>query len=475
LQKEDIQGLIARGYKGLPSASFSVLTIIDATAAKGYLKEVSETITNATSAPDSSAVHLGITYAGLKYLGIKEEILSTFSREFKEGMTESHRQSILGDVEENAPSNWAWGGPENSPVHVLLLFYARDDATLEQVYKQQKAQFESSGISEVVNLPSQILPNQKEHFGFRDGISQPFVRGFSRSASLPDDQTIPAGEFILGYHNWYDQFPDSPQVSQGDDPEDILLNKDTNPEVKDLGKNGSYLVFRQLSQNVRGFWKYLKDQSIEPGSADRNEAAIKLGSKMVGRWPGGAPLVNSPDKDDPELSIDNDFLYWNEDKQGLKCPLGSHIRRTNPRDWLLTEKTDLESEEMVRKHRILRRGRPYGPPLAASMETEDLLLADEDHQKRGLHFLCFVGDIIRQFEFVQNAWVKFHKFGGLYEDSDPIIGTHYKKEGIVTDKFTVQARPVRRRYPDMPQFTRMEGGEYFFFPGIRAIKYIASV
>ncbi|MEO1052420.1 MAG: Dyp-type peroxidase [Bacteroidota bacterium] len=475
IEKEDIQGLILRGYKGLPSASYAVLKCNDPAKAKAYLQDLSHQITNAVSAPKDYAMHLAFTYEGLKFLGLNDKSLYSFSQQFKEGMTEAHRRFILGDTEDNAPSSWDWGGPDNDAIHLMLLIYAKDQPTLDQAYDEQKGKFSAHDLTEITYLSTQLLNGEKEHFGFRDGVSQPILRGVGKGANLPDEKTIPLGEFILGYQNWYNQYPDSPEVEINNDLENILPNKAHNSSVKDLGKNGSYMVFRQLSQNVCAFWEYLKKEAIEPGAADQEEAAIKLASKMVGRWPSGAPLVKSPDKDEPSLSHDNDFLFWNEDKHGLKCPLGSHIRRTNPRDWLLTEKSALESQEMVQKHRILRRGRAYGPPLVASMDTKALINAPEDNQERGLHFLCFAGDIIRQFEFMQNAWVKFHKFGGTYEDSDPLIGTHYKKDGIVTDTFTVQAQPVRRRYQNMPQFSKMKGGEYFFFPGIKAIKYIASL
>jgi Dyp-type peroxidase family len=475
LEKQDIQGLLVRGYRQLPNAAYALLQIRDPDQAAAYLNTLADEITTAEVEPERTAIHLAFAYPALQKLGLPANSRQSFSRQFKEGMTETHRQSILGDREANDPTHWTWGGPENESIDLLLLLYATNSGTLDQLHETQKRRFESAGLVEIRYLPTEPLADHKEHFGFRDGISQPMVRGFGKSDQLPDSQTIPTGEFVLGYHNWYEQYPDSPHVAPEDDPENLLPSKPDQAEFRDLGKNGSYLVFRQLSQNVPAFWNYMKEQSSVAGDANTTKAAVTLASKMVGRWPSGAPLVKAPEKDDPTLAQENDFLYWNEDKEGLKCPLGAHIRRTNPRDWLLTEKTDVESVEMVRKHRLLRRGRSYGPPLIASMNTEEILDAPADDQPRGLHFICFVGDIIRQFEFVQNAWVTFHKFGGLYEDSDPLIGTHFQKEGVITDTFTVQSLPVRKRCRHLPQFTKIEGGAYFFFPGIRAIKYLATV
>ena len=87
--------------------------------------------------------------------------------------------------------------------------------------------------------------------------------------------------------------------------------------------------------------------------------------------------------------------------------------------------------------------------------------------------MCFAGDLVRQFEFVQNSWMKFHKFAGLYEDSDPLIGT--KHNDFNTRNFTVQAEPIRRRYKNLSQFTKVVGGAYFFFPGIKAMKYLSAM
>ncbi len=471
LEKEDIQGLLIRGYSKLAHASYHLLQFEDSQGAKAYLRDNLKKVTNAATSPDDLATHLAFTYEGFKLLSVPGETLASFLRQFKEGMTEESRRFVLGDEFDNAPENWEWGGPENDQVHALLMLYASDLSALQAELEVHKDQFKTHKIKEVRELGTQILPESKEHFGFRDAISQPYVSGFSDHQPQAGEEVFPSGEFILGYKNWYDQYPDSPMVAPSEDPDDLLPVHPNDDSFKDLGKNGSYLVFRQMSQDVPCFWKYMKDETAHDGS---HYESIKLASKIVGRWPSGAPLVKSPDKDQPGYSTENDFNYWNEDFHGLKCPLGSHIRRTNPRDWLLTETSELESREMVQKHRLLRRGRPYGPPLVEGMNPNELMDAADDGQERGLHFICFVGDLIRQFEFVQNAWVKFHKFSGLYEDSDPLIGTHYQKDGVVTDTFTIQEEPIRKKHKNLPQFTKMQGGAYFFFPGIKALSFLAK-
>ncbi|MEP7127380.1 MAG: Dyp-type peroxidase [Chitinophagales bacterium] len=484
LEKEDIQGLLIRGYGNLHASCFLMLQFPDKQKAKKYLKTVSEKITTAEYAPDDVAFHFAFTNHGLKTIGLSKNSFESFSRQFKEGMTDEHRQEILGDYEANAPSNWEWGTSAHPRIDAMLLIYAKDVNALESICSEERALLAEQEIVEILCLATNELKNGKEHFGFQDGISQPFIEGLSKSTNQLPQNIIKAGEFILGYRNMYDQYTESPDVICTDDPLEILPEKPQTPAMKDLGRNGSYLVLRQMSQDVFAFWKYLKENSREPTSTDSPLPAICLGAKMMGRWPGGAPLTLSPDSDNPELRHENKFDYFQEDKEGLKCPFGAHIRRANPRDFLQTEQssalpkenkfTQIQSTEMVQKHRLLRRGRTYGEPVATSMDVNEIMNAKPDGKERGIHFMCFAGDLVRQFEFVQNSWVKFHKFGGLYEDSDPVIGTNRNVGDTITNSFTVQAEPIRRRYKNLPQFTRVRGGAYFFFPGIRAMKFLST-
>ena len=129
---------------------------------------------------------------------------------------------------------------------------------------------------------------------------------------------------------------------------------------------------------------------------------------------------------------------------------------------------------MAAKHRMLRKGRPYGPPLSPELDPHAILQSPDDGAERGLHFICLVTDIRRQFEFVQNNWVNFHKFGGLENDADPIIGNHYQNERRKTDSFSIPEYPVRKVLSGLPNFTVLKGGAYFFFPGIRALHYLSA-
>ena len=200
-------------------------------------------------------------------------------------------------------------------------------------------------------------------------------------------------------------------------------------------------------------------------SGAREQARTALASKLVGRWPGGAPLTLSPDHDDPQLSTAADFGYFHQDRDGLRCPIGAHVRRSHPRDSLDPNPGTPNSIGIDKHHRLLRRGRKYGEQMAP---TAALAAPTGGEDERGLHFICLCANIERQFEFVQHTWVNSPKFDGLYEDPDPLVAGGSRT-------FTVQAVPVRKRYQDLPAFVQTRGGGYFFLPGLSALRYLASL
>ncbi len=307
-----------------------------------------------------------------------------------------------------------------------------------------------------------------EHFGFRDGISQPVIAGLSQTETLLD--TIQPGEILLGYTNEYNLYTERPLLDSDADPKGLLPRDVSNSGKKDLGRNGSYLVFRQLYQDVQGFWQFLDHTVKGSGDGSNADARTKLAAKFIGRWPSGAPLVKTPDYDDPTLAGSNDFGYYQTDPYGYNCPIGAHIRRANPRDSLDPQPGSKKSIDIGKRHRILRRGREYGMPINPdALFHNDLSVSEE--QDRGLHFLCLCGNIARQFEFVQHTWMNNPNFNALYHDADPIVGSHASREST----FSVQKRPVTKRITDLPQFVTVQGGAYFFLPGIRAIRYLATL
>ncbi len=161
--------------------------------------------------------------------------------------------------------------------------------------------------------------NGKEHFGFADGISQPIIDGLSKSGI--EENTVRAGEFILGYPNEYGQFTVSPLVKSEADSNGILPTDINGSGDHDFGRNGSYLVFRQLHQKVHEFWQFLDQETRNSDNSSNPEARTKLAAKMVGRWPSGAPLALAAEHDQPELHDQNDFLYHKTDPLRFEMPV----------------------------------------------------------------------------------------------------------------------------------------------------------
>ena len=465
LELDDIQALVARGYGHLPAACFVLLEIADPNLVRGWIGSLCDQVTPADVKPGDRSLNVAFTSNGLQKLGVAPELLGMFSEEFISGMTAPHRQRILGDAGANAPEQWSWGGPETRPVDVLLMLYARDEPDLAALYAAQIGRLAAGGLIEVKRLDTVHLLD-REHFGFRDGVSQPFVEGLSKTG--PQANTVRAGEFILGYANEYGLYTDRPTLKAEADRTGLLPPDPSASGAVDFGRNGTYLVFRQLGQDVRGFWEFLDERTSDRHGASNAAARLRLAAKMIGRWPSGASLIHAPREDNPALAEANDFGYHHTDPHGFKCPIGSHVRRTHPRDALDPDPGSLRSIAIGNRHRILRRGRHYGQPL----RPDELLRADgaADEDERGLYFIGLNANIARQFEFIQHTWVNNRTFNGLYDDADPLIASH-QPHGAT---FTIQAEPVRERLTGLPQFVTVRGGAYFFLPGLRAIRYLAS-
>jgi Dyp-type peroxidase family len=465
LELDDIQGLVARGYGNLRAASFLLISIEDAGGASRWLEWLVESITSGSARPKDHSLNVAFTAPGLAKLGLDASVENGFSSEFAEGITTPHRRRLLGDVDSNAPEAWAWGGPGTPAVDVLLLLYATDAPELDTLRALHVARLTAEGMSDLATLATREL-DPFEHFGFHDGISQPIIEGLSKTGPWAD--TLRAGEFILGYPNEYGLYTTRPFVSSSMDPKGLLPAHSTQSGSHDLGRNGSYLVLRQLRQYVHRFWRYVDSATKRMSGANDPAAHTRLAAKMVGRWPSGAPLVLAPEADDERLSDANDFGYHETDPHGFRCPIGSHVRRANPRDSLEPEPGSRRSIGIGKRHRILRRGRVYGPRI----DIQTALASDEDlGEERGLHFMCLNTNIARQFEFVQHTWINDPKFNGLYVDPDPLGGATLRTEPA----FTVQGTPLRTRLRGVPEFTSMRGGGYFFLPGIRAIRYLANI
>ena len=490
VELDDVQGLVRFGYRHLTEACFLLLRVKDLAAARAWLVQVP--ITSAVKADPlpESALQVAFTSEGLRALEVAPDLRKEFSAEFVAGMaSDAARARRLGDVGANDPSGWQWGTGERVP-HVAVLLYARSGrlAEWEQKIDAQCA----AGFERVERLATSDLQDV-EPFGFVDGISQPQV-DWERKRPVRDQDQLEysnvscLGEFLLGYPNEYGLFTPRPLMAPQRDPGALLPRAEDAPDQADLGRNGCYLVMRQLRQDVQGFSRELDRQA--QGDADLRE---RLAAAMVGRKKNGEPLV-APSGDSvaggtstPRSTL-NDFTYQT-DPRGVRCPLGAHIRRTNPRNadlppgargilsrlWRMLgfNATALEQDLVAstRFHRLLRRGRTFGAGVAPSLSpTESSSNADT-----GIHFICLVANIKRQFEFVQSAWLMGSKFDGLTE-SDPLLGHRLPDPGdSPTDGFSIpQADGPDRRLNSLPQFVTVQGGAYFFLPGIRALRYLAT-
>lgn len=445
LERSDIQGMLLSAYGHLPWSANVLLRIDDAARARTWLGTLASSITPATGKHHHGGTNLALTYAGLGKLGVHAPA-GAFPPAFVDGMASDRRARILSDGGASAPEQWWWGAGPNA-VDLLLMVFAPGQDALQAALGEHRAAFDAGGLTEIVTLVAQRHDDGKEHFGFSDGIAQPAIRGEDGSEAgrrrTTSANDVAAGEFILGYVNEYGVASDVPQLSG----------------APDFGRNGSYLVLRQLEQDVAKFWRFVDAATRGPGGSDAS-ARDRLAAKFLGRWPSGAPLVKAPLADDARLGADNDFGFA-ADRDGLVCPVGAHIRRANPRDGFAHDDPQ-QSLRRSNRHRVLRRGRPYGARIADKFV--------DDGQARGLVFICLNSDIERQFEFVQQTWLNNTTFCGLTDEVDPLVGSA-SDNGVMT----IPQDPVRKRVKGIERFVTTRGGAYFFLPGLRALRYLAAL
>ncbi len=437
LELDDIQSGVLFPRPTPYAATYLLFRIDNRKAGRELMRRTARVVASAAhpiSPAGDAWFSVALTFQGLKALGVPAESLESFPHEFQQGM--AARAAVIGDTGENSPDHWEkpLGGPE---VHVLFAALAPDRARLDAVLETARRAYEAlDGVAVIWRQDCYAVPSEREAFGFRDGISHPAVEGSGVPGTNPKEPPLKAGEFILGYADEIGFTPPPPK-----------------PEV--LGRNGTYAVVRKLRQRVSEFRRFLKAHASSPEEEER------LAAKMMGRWRSGAPLALSPDRDDPELAADrkrnNDFLFYDDDKVGFKTPPGSHIRRMNPRDALK------DSGTSVRIRRMIRRGTSYGPELPAGV-------LDDDGADHGLMFVFLGTDLKRQFEFVQATWLNDGEFIGAGIQTDPITGAK-----VGAGELTIPHRPVRRRLPGLPQFVTTRGGDYFFMPGIKALRWLAEL
>jgi Dyp-type peroxidase family len=436
LELDDIQAAVLHPRPTPYAGAYIVLRIDDRRDGREFLRRMLPLIPSAADAPASNeqvGADIALSFQGLKALGVPAATLASFPREFQQGM--AARAAILEDTGESAPEHWE--PPLGTPdVHLVVTALAPDAARLQTVLDgAREAMRELPGVTVIWRQDVYMLENEHTSFGFKDGISQPAIEGSGIPGANPHEVPLKPGEFVLGYPDETGDLPPMPQ-----------------PEV--FGRNGTYAVFRKLQTHVAAFRQYLHARA-----RSRAEEEL-LAAKIVGRWPSGAPLAFAPERDDPELGADpqrsNAFLYAADDARGLKCPMGAHARRTNPRDSNIIG--------VARRHRMLRRATSYGPMLPQGV-------LEDDGADRGIMF-AFIGAFLdRQFEFVKTQWINDGTFfGGAPGEADPLVGP---RNG--TGDFTIPQQPIRRRLTDLPRFVTVRGGEYYFMPGLRALRWLADL
>jgi deferrochelatase/peroxidase EfeB len=433
LEFEDIQHFLLTRTPAL-AARYEFLTFRKPASGRAWLAGLIDKVGTGKSvgsaSPDSRWITLAFTWNGLRALGVDDASLATFPEEFRQGM--AARAEILGATGDNHPDRWV-GGLASRDLHAIAVLFARDVAERERCKREHDQYLSQLGNVEVLSgldLEAIYPGEPREHFGYRDRLTHPVIEGtgeVSPPGSLPP---IQAGEFFLGY---IDESGSQPLM----------------PQPETLSRNGSYLAYLRLEEHVGAFRDFLREQG------QTREGQELVAAKLMGRWRSGAPLVLTPQKDDPALGVDmqrtNDFDYGKMDPYGYGCPVGSHIRRMNPRD----------TAESMNRHQMIRRGGTYGPLL-----PED---APEDGVERGIAAFIGCASLVRQFEFAMNVWANDPRFKDLGNERDPFVGT---QDG--TFDMTIPKRPVRKKIKGLPAFTTIRGGAYFFLPGIRALRLLAT-
>jgi len=452
LDYADVQGTILQGYR-VDHARHFVLRVVDEAAARallGSLVDPASGLPQITTAARWTIkppyfLNIGFTSAGLAVLG---QPLDGFPRAFRRGAADGATAQLVGDVGASAPAHWVDGFAD---AHLILsLWVHRDLGVLEQVSATLRAAW-AGALEELAAQDANALPDNKVHFGYTDNISQPTVQGAPPSKRpLPDRQPVaPTGEFLLGYPN----------------QNDGAVYGVTPPQ---LSTNSSFAAFRLLEQDVAGFEAWLASAAAQ---ADIDPEL--LAAKVCGRWRTGVPLVLCPDigTPDPPLAPEriNDFDYVSSDPAlddtfGYKCPIGAHMRRTNPRGAQVIAGGSL--------HRIIRRAMPYGPPYDP---------ASPDAAPRGLVGWFINADIANAFELIMSKWVNESTFvksvrgpAGAnpvknISGQDVLLGVN----DPATSSFTL-SKPPNLELTGFGPFVTTRGGAYCYLPSITALRFISA-
>jgi deferrochelatase/peroxidase EfeB len=476
----DIQGLILRGYR-MPMVRHFLLTVgVPAAARKLLGRLVSGEESDApqiTTADDwhvgfapgpgdnpaapprrkpDYCLNLGITWPGLMALEVRDRVPTTSFKSFgafTAGAAE--RAKLVGDTGPSAPPNWIGGFGRGSD-HVLVTLHAISPEALASYSDRLSALFaEGEGFRETWRGDGMALtelkdgkpvPTTKVHFGYTDGISMTTIRGGPER--YPPDHQQPCESWLF-----------------------VLRNEAENyfvPEPRELGLNGSFACFKIILTDVVGFETFLQSNK------DKIDPEL-LAAKICGRWRNGVPLALSPETDTPAGGIPpeqlNDYEYVNADgsgdPKGLRCPVGAHMRRVNPRGQPVTGQGEPGGSNNT--HRLIRRGMPYGPAYDPTQPDDGI--------ERGLLGYFINSSIENQYEFVLGHWVNDSEFAGAVrlhpKSKDPMIGTQDPAESTFVIPQAKGAPPIM--ITGFQSFTTTKAAAYCFLPSITAIKFISGL
>jgi deferrochelatase/peroxidase EfeB len=458
----DIQGNILRGYAYAHARHF-VLAVGDAGNAREFIGSLLPgesgsdlEITTAEEWDDKpgECLNLGVTYEGLVALGVPDEVLQTFPTAFQQGPVEraqvdpdDPRDVGLGDVEESAPKNWVLNGPKTQPVHLILSLYTREETHRDDVSDLVRPDFAAHKLTEIPpSLDADALGGGGlVHFGYRDGLAQPRV---GVGNELFDMQPkVQLGDVLLGGGHT--------NIYRGNYIGDI-------PAA--LGDNATYGAFRMLEQDVFGF----EDMLDEWAAATRLDREL-IAAKLMGRWRNGVPLTLSPETSKPQPPVPekglNAFDYGPEpdhptfydDSRGLRCPVGAHIRRLNPRGAPVMG--------IPHSRRVTRRAMPYGPEFKQGQSP--------DGAERGLigYFVC--ADLEMQYEFIQRVWANQDlSTNGLRGTREPFVASQPSRGGNFVIRTTDARDPIV--LSGLPNFVKTRGSVYCLLPGIGGLRHLAG-
>jgi Dyp-type peroxidase family len=503
LDLADIQGNILQDFgRGFPTARFFFLQFMDASAGRRFVRAYRSKVTTALPWGPSAnyprvlvtkkpviAVNIAFTWRGLLALELPTRTLRQLPYEFINGM--KARAEILGDVKCNEPGGWdpIW----NDEVHAMVGLNApmdpktgkpvpeleRETEVLKGLCMQNKVTImsghrpdnalyqDASAITLQAPDTKTFKPLPIEHFGFRDGLGEPFIEGqdvgedkgkvnaIGGGKILAKDKWAPlaTGEFLLGH-------PDEAQEdADGTVPSEIT-------------RNGTFMVYRKLHQNIARFNDFIsRSAGTYAGitGTTHDDAVDFIKAKMIGRWKDGVPVAVAPTivkwrefsamlkamPDGPAKQLKYVNFTYSDDPEGIKCPVTSHIRRVYPRDGLNPGVTSTLSN----RRRIVRRGLPYGQTV------------NDDSSEHGIIFMAMCSSLSRQYEFVQQQWLNYGLDANAGNDTCPLLGN---REGDA--KFVIPVDPKSGEAPfilsNIPQFVETRGGDYFFLPSMTALRMI---